>query len=89
MGCHIDQLYIGDNWQSKRRGLSSPRCLFAGTRKCIDNIYGQTCCLFMDFANVSLQWLVFPMDLSAITGTHVCLRQVRDEPIWDALASIK
>ena len=27
------------------------------------------------------------MDLSAITGTHVCLRQVRDEPIWDALAT--
>jgi fatty-acyl-CoA synthase len=28
----------------------------------------------------------FPWTLSAITGTHVCLRQVRDEPIWDALA---
>jgi fatty-acyl-CoA synthase len=29
----------------------------------------------------------FPWTLSAITGTHVCLRQVRDEPIWDALAA--
>ena len=29
----------------------------------------------------------FPWTLSAITGTHVCLRQVRDEPIWDALAT--
>jgi fatty-acyl-CoA synthase len=28
----------------------------------------------------------FPWTLSAITGTHVCLRQVRDEPIWEALA---
>ncbi|MDC1120402.1 acyl-CoA synthetase [Alphaproteobacteria bacterium] len=27
----------------------------------------------------------FPWTLSAISGTHVCLRQVRDEPIWDAL----
>ncbi len=29
----------------------------------------------------------FPWTLSAIIGTHVCLRQVRAEPIWDALAS--
>ena len=29
----------------------------------------------------------FPWTLSAITGTHVCLRQVRDKPIWDALAT--
>ena len=29
----------------------------------------------------------FPWTLSAITGTHVCLRRVRDEPIWDALAT--
>jgi len=29
----------------------------------------------------------FPWTLSAITGTHVCLRQVRDEPIWEALAA--
>ena len=29
----------------------------------------------------------FPWTLSAISGTHVCLRQVRDEPIWDALAT--
>jgi fatty-acyl-CoA synthase len=28
----------------------------------------------------------FPWTLSSISGTHVCLRQVRDEPIWDALA---
>lgn len=28
----------------------------------------------------------FPWTLSAIIGTHVCLRQVRDEPIWNALA---
>ncbi|TVR47994.1 MAG: acyl-CoA synthetase [Rhodobacteraceae bacterium] len=28
----------------------------------------------------------FPWTLSAIIGTHVCLRQVRDQPIWDALA---
>ena len=28
----------------------------------------------------------FPWTLSAITGTHVCLRQVRAEPIWAALA---
>ncbi|MEH6647637.1 acyl-CoA synthetase [Sulfitobacter sp.] len=28
----------------------------------------------------------FPWTLSAIIGTHVCLRQVRAEPIWDALA---
>ncbi|TRD19749.1 acyl-CoA synthetase [Palleronia caenipelagi] len=27
----------------------------------------------------------FPWTLSAINGTHVCLRQVRAEPIWDAL----
>lgn len=27
----------------------------------------------------------FPWTLSAITGTHVCLRQVRAEPIWAAL----
>ena len=31
----------------------------------------------------------FPWTLSAITGTHVCLRQVRDEPIWEALAENK
>jgi len=31
----------------------------------------------------------FPWTLSAISGTHVCLRQVRDEPIWDALAAHK
>jgi len=28
----------------------------------------------------------FPWTLSAIVGTHVCLRQVRSEPIWSALA---
>ena len=28
----------------------------------------------------------FPWTLSAITGTHVCLRQPRAEPIWAALA---
>ncbi|MDW4550701.1 acyl-CoA synthetase [Defluviimonas sp. D31] len=28
----------------------------------------------------------FPWTVSAITGTHVCLRQVRAEPIWNALA---
>ena len=28
----------------------------------------------------------FPWTLSAIAGTHVCLRQVRAEPIWQALA---
>lgn len=28
----------------------------------------------------------FPWTLSAIVGTHVCLRQVRPEPIWAALA---
>lgn len=28
----------------------------------------------------------FPWTLSAIIGTHVCLRQVRTEPIWAALA---
>ncbi|HKJ62561.1 MAG TPA: AMP-binding protein, partial [Hyphomicrobiales bacterium] len=28
----------------------------------------------------------FPWTISAIIGTHVCLRQVRDEPIWNALA---
>src|SRR6056297_1045691 len=28
----------------------------------------------------------FPWTLSAIVGTHVCLRQVRSEPIWRALA---
>jgi fatty-acyl-CoA synthase len=28
----------------------------------------------------------FPWTLSAIIGTHVCLRQVRAEPIWNALA---
>ena len=31
----------------------------------------------------------FPWTMSAISGTHVCLRQVRDEPIWDALATHK
>ncbi len=28
----------------------------------------------------------FPWTLSVIAGTHVCLRQVRQKPIWDALA---
>ena len=28
----------------------------------------------------------FPWTLSAIAGTHVCLRQVRARPIWEALA---
>jgi fatty-acyl-CoA synthase len=28
----------------------------------------------------------FPWTLSAIIGTHVCLRQVRAEPIWQAMA---
>ncbi len=31
----------------------------------------------------------FPWTMSAIAGTHVCLRQVRDEPIWQALAEHK
>ncbi len=31
----------------------------------------------------------FPWTLSAIAGTHVCLRQVRSEPIWRALAEEK
>ncbi|MDO6485934.1 acyl-CoA synthetase [Shimia thalassica] len=31
----------------------------------------------------------FPWTLSAIVGTHVCLRQVRAEPIWNALADEK
>jgi fatty-acyl-CoA synthase len=29
----------------------------------------------------------FPWTLSAIIGTHICLRQVRAEPIWTALAT--
>lgn len=29
----------------------------------------------------------FPWTLSAIAGTHVCLRQVRAQPIWSALAN--
>ncbi|TGD65197.1 acyl-CoA synthetase [Tabrizicola sp. WMC-M-20] len=29
----------------------------------------------------------FPWTMSAIVGTHVCLRQVRAEPIWKALAT--
>ena len=28
----------------------------------------------------------FPWTVSVISGTHVCLRQVRQKPIWDALA---
>ena len=28
----------------------------------------------------------FPWTMSAIIGTHICLRQVRAEPIWNALA---
>ena len=31
----------------------------------------------------------FPWTLSAIIGTHVCLRQVQAEPIWSALAQEK
>ncbi|MFS4582942.1 acyl-CoA synthetase [Phaeobacter sp. C3_T13_0] len=31
----------------------------------------------------------FPWTLSAIIGTHVCLRHVRAEPIWNALAGEK
>ena len=31
----------------------------------------------------------FPWTMSAIIGTHVCLRQVRAEPIWSALAEEK
>ncbi|NNC99977.1 MAG: acyl-CoA synthetase [Gammaproteobacteria bacterium] len=31
----------------------------------------------------------FPWTMSAITGTHVCLRQVRPKPIWDALENHK
>ena len=31
----------------------------------------------------------FPWTLSAIIGTHVCLRQVRTEPIWNALVDEK
>ncbi|MCG6112709.1 MAG: acyl-CoA synthetase [Paracoccus sp.] len=30
----------------------------------------------------------FPWTLSAVIGTHVCLRQVRAEPIWGALADL-
>ncbi len=30
----------------------------------------------------------FPWTLSAIIGTHVCLRQVRAEPIWNAMAEL-
>ena len=30
---------------------------------------------------------MFSLDFITITnGTHVCLRQVREDPIWDALA---
>jgi fatty-acyl-CoA synthase len=31
----------------------------------------------------------FPWTMSVIGGTHVCLRQVRTKPIWDALADHK
>jgi len=31
----------------------------------------------------------FPWTMSAIIGTHVCLRQVRAQPIWNALADEK
>ena len=34
---------------------------------------------------VPLQWLVFPWTLSAISGTHICLREVRAEDIWAAI----
>lgn len=31
----------------------------------------------------------FPWTLSAIAGTHVCLRAVRQKPMWDAIADYK
>ena len=31
----------------------------------------------------------FPWTMSAIIGTHVCLRHVRPEPIWDAISNHK
>ena len=31
----------------------------------------------------------FPWTMSAIIGTHVCLRHVKPEPIWDALSDYK
>jgi fatty-acyl-CoA synthase len=31
----------------------------------------------------------FPWTMSAIIGTHICLRHVRAEPIWDAIANEK
>jgi fatty-acyl-CoA synthase len=40
----------------------------------------------VDVADVSLQRLVLPMDLTALAGTHVCLRRVEAAAIYEAIA---
>ena len=70
MGCYIDQLYIGDNRQSKGVVYHHRGAYLLAQGNALTTCCGQTCCLSMDIAHVSLQQLVFPMDLSAITGTR-------------------
>ena len=40
----------------------------------------------MDIADVPLQRLVHTWSLTAIGGTHVCLREVRGDAIWQQLS---
>ena len=57
------ELYQWHDGQSKGRGLSQPGGLSAGAGQCgdLDNGVGGT--VFMDPADVPLQWLVLPLDL--------------------------
>ena len=79
--------YIGDDWQSKRRSLSPPGGSSVGTGNALTTSMGKHAVYLWTLPMFHCNGWCFPWTLSAITGTHVCLRHVRDEPIWEALAT--
>ena len=64
MASHSSELYVWYHREPQGRGLPSPRRLFKCGIQRAQLAYGRSSCVFVDTANVSLQRMVFPLDVS-------------------------
>ena len=89
VGGDLAQLHVGHDRQSEGRGLSPPRRLPCVSWQRHRVRHGQACQLSLDAADVPLRWLVLRLDDPVVAGTQVCLRKVRPDAIFDAIAEHK
>ena len=75
----------GTTGDPKGRGLSSSRCLFAGQGNALTASMKKHAVYLWTLPMFHCNGWCFPWTLSAISGTHVCLREVRAEDIWAAI----